>query len=287
MVLDEVLEVEMNGEMLCGTDAMQIIDELRTAAPEPQKFLAALSRRALQYAEALHSLSAGELAQRLYSFNRIPASARWRRLLPNRMAVRTYLGVDGALGRSFAAAWSELPAQGADGWIAWQSTRLAPPRGGLTHKLYVSPTCAAVGSVMHVAIEAVSRFGAFHFKVGGDVYGLLRPDKLILYFEHFSDLQRGAAYLMEQLAGCPSHGVPFTAELEPRGLLSWGLDPSHKNASVPWLERESWRSRICSLLALALTLAGKRSADGVSASHFALQRLRLEGIDTDTWTPTR
>jgi hypothetical protein len=124
-------------------------------------------------------------------------------------------------------------------------------------------------------------------KVGSDYHGLLRPDKIVIYFHEFADLQESAQRLVDKLTGCPEHGVPFTAEIAGAGLLSWGIDPATDQYSVPWLARESWRLRICNRLANALALAQASPAAGVSATNFALDRLRMEGIDTETWTPTR
>jgi hypothetical protein len=45
--------------------------------------------------------------------------------------------------------------------------------------------------------------------------------------------------------------------------------------------------RICNRLAAALLLGKASAGSGVSATQFAMDRLRLEGIDTETWSPTR
>jgi hypothetical protein len=136
------------------------------------------------------------------------------------------------------------------------------------------------------AAEAAARSRAFYFKVGSDVHGLLRPDKIVLYFSEFTDLQETAARLLEELEHCPAHGVPFTAEIGGEGLLSWGIDPPTEQYAVAWLERESWRQRISNRLASALAIARTAGESGVAATRFAMERLRLEGIDTETWTPT-
>lgn len=288
MVLDEILQVDVNGEMLCGPSAIEIVVGERNSA-QPKGFIATLSRRALEYAEALDVGSVPELSDRLYSYNRVPASARWRRLFCDPTRVESFLGLNSrSLTNMLDAGWVRLTGHDATGWIAWRSKRPAPKLTSQTYKLYLSPTCAAVGSVLDSVVEAASLFGAFHWKIGGDVYGLLRSDKLILYFQRFTDLQGAAAYLIEKLEGCPSQGVPFTAELEARGLVSWGIDPPREANSVPWLERESWRGRICNRLASAMLLAKNASCGGgVLPSRFAELRLGLDGIDTDTWTPAR
>jgi hypothetical protein len=92
---------------------------------------------------------------------------------------------------------------------------------------------------------------------------------------------------MQKLSGCPLHGVPFTAELAGGGLLSWGIDPPAEKQTVPWLERESWRLWVANRLASALLLAKTSTKADIQPWRFALERLRLEGVDTQTWAPSR
>jgi hypothetical protein len=174
----------------------------------------------------------------------------------------------------------------AGGWLVWQTRRTESSGDDApTYKLYVSPGCSELQPAFAATAAAVLRSASFSWKVGADVYGLLRPDKIVVYFERFADLQETAASLGERLKGCPPHGVPFTAELGAAGLLSWGVDPPAQDSRVPRLERESWRLRICNRLAAALVLAKSSKQRGISASRFALERLRLDGIDPDSWTP--
>jgi hypothetical protein len=115
---------------------------------------------------------------------------------------------------------------------------------------------------------------------------------MVVYFRQFSDLQEAALKIMSHLEGCTAHGVPFTAELANQGLLSWGIDPPREAYSVSWLGGESWRGKLCNRLAMTIVQASAgrgneatgAAADAVNAAEFAIHRLRLEGIDTDTWT---
>jgi hypothetical protein len=275
MVLDGILEIEVSGAMLSGPAALELVVDERAPA-KSEGVLAALSRRALHYAERLDTLKPAALSARLYAYNHIPASARWRRLLRDESAVEAHLGIRGG-----------YPARmSAHGWIVWQSPRFARyPNEAATYKLYVSPACIELRAAFAATAQAVSRSASFCWKAGGTVYGLLRPDKIVIYFQELDDVRETAAYLAEQLEGCPAQGVPFTAELGAGALLSWGVDPPAEEESVPWLERESWRLRVCNRLAAALALAKTSQATGVSPSRFAVERLRLEGIDTDTWSP--
>jgi len=289
MVLDGILAIEADGEMLSGPAARALVCA-EHAESGPESSLAALSRRALEYAEALEITDAVALSARLYMYNRLPASPGWRHLLSDQPAVERHLGIrNGATTRMLERGWTRLPSGGGvQGWMAWQSQRtLHDYDSPTTYKLYVSPACSELRAGFQATAEATALSRAFHWKAGSDVYGLLRPDKIVVYFREFADLQETAARILDNLERCPAQGVPFTAEVAGGGLLSWGIDPPTEQHSVPWLERESWRLRISNRLATALLLATASARTGISAWRFAMDRLRLEGIDTETWTPTR
>jgi hypothetical protein len=134
------------------------------------------------------------------------------------------------------------------------------------------------------AASAAADVGAVALKAGRDVYGMLRPDKIVAYFRNREAMQAAADRLAVELSECPQHGVPFTAELSGCGLLSWGIDPPRREQFLPWQERESWRLWITNRLASALVIANARAASPKNAVQFALERLRLEGVDVGTWT---
>ena len=78
------------------------------------------------------------------------------------------------------------------------------------------------------------------------------------------------------------HAVPFTAAITASGTLSWGMDPENN-----WFgDRASWRQWICERLAAALIAARNSTVETVAPWQFALERLRLDGVDTDTCLPT-
>jgi len=294
MLLDAILEVEIsdlgaNGKMLSGPAAYSLVfGEPTQAAPNRIGAIAAISRRALDYAATLQLTTAAELSGRLYAYNTIPLSRRWQNLLPNESAAEAHLGLDNGNSRAIAKHWFRLT--DAPAWISWQARNRAQPPAGpnentATYKLYISPAPTHLRDTVHATAELAANAGAFHWKVGKDLHGLLRPDKIVVYFREFDQLQQAATQIAAALAGIPAQGVPFTAQLDETGLVSWGIDPPVEQHAVPWLQRESWRLRICNRLALALTQGAEQPTNPVSAPEFALARLRLEGIDTDTWVP--
>jgi hypothetical protein len=171
----------------------------------------------------------------------------------------------------------------------WRARRKhqEPDEPGFTFKLYVSPGCHHIREAFQATLNAVVESNAHCFKIGDDVYGLLRPDKIVAYFSRFEDLQQVADRLRQALDGCPAHGIPFTAELSDDGLLSWGMDPPSEQPLVLGQERESWRLWVTNRLATALLMAKAAESQRVEPWQFALERLRLEGVDTETWTPAQ
>jgi hypothetical protein len=291
LVLDGVLEIEREGAFVTRADAYAMIYGDAPAAAEGG-VIARLSREALRYAQDLEIDEALRLSARLYFYNRLPASPEWRRRLPSPEAVAAQLCLQpgGPAGLRLERDWSPVALEPPfDGWLIWKRRRrrVAPEGAPSTYKLYVSPRCEALREAFPATVEVASALKAPRFKVGKDVYGLLRPDKIVVYFERFEEVQEAADRLRQRLGGCPAHGVPFTAELAGEGLLSWGTDPPPERQTLDWQERESWRLWLTNRLATALLAARAARSRVVEPWQFALERVRLEGVDTQRWTPAR
>jgi hypothetical protein len=134
-------------------------------------------------------------------------------------------------------------------------------------------------------VHVLADVRALHFKIANNAVGLLRPDKIVIYFWNFENLKEAAMRIATRLAGCPVQGVPFTAGITQDGLLSWGIDPVPKNSPLTSREWESWRLWTTNRLATALLAAKGAKTNRLEPWRFALERLRLEGVDTNTWTP--
>lgn len=286
-MLDGVLELETGGgHFVSGTRAHAVLYQDRTAR-QAAGLIERLSAEAIHYGARLEELEPVKLSARLYFFNRLPVTPRWRRELPDESAVATLLGLEpgGCNHRLLDRHWRRLPPNtGNEGWLIWRRESVRPP-DRLGYKLYLSPHPRAVHEAFRGALEVLTGLEAPHFKVARDVYGLLRPDKLVIYLPTFDALAALARALAQRLEGTPVHGVPFTSELAGQGLLSWGMDPPRLTRALPWLERPSWRLWVTNALAIALCAARAQPSQQVEPERFALDRLRLEGIDTATWTP--
>ncbi len=232
LVLDGVLAVESDGKFLSGSEAAALMyadaGEL-PAAITAEGFLERLSLEALHYGQCLGITDRIALSGRLYGYNRTPLSPFWKRTLADTEAVTEYLGIrQGASRELLEREWFGVnnPAQN-DGWLAWQSRRWDARVSLGDHnmigcKLYISPRTDHLPEAFPVILTAMSRTRVRHFKVGKDAPGLLRPDKMVAYFSSYEDLIETVEQLKKELAGCPAHGVPFTAELGRRRLALMG-----------------------------------------------------------------
>lgn len=292
LVADSVLEVEAGAGFISGAGAFDLLWE-RAGGEEGRGRLAALSAEALRYAQALDVSDPLRLSMRLYGYNRRPLTPSWKRLLPSGEAVEKHLGIaSGGTNRKLLdRGWSRIGLS--KGWLSWRSRTAEPVRQadgpGVTYKLYVSPAPEALADGFGRVLEALALARAPQFKIGADAVGLLRPDKIVAYFPTFERLAQAADAIAEPLSGTPAQGVPFTSEIGGDGLLSWGVDPPAEEGSPFGDGRESWRFWLTHRLARAI-LAGKAAGkaageEGVEPWRFAIERLRLEGVDTDSWTP--
>ena len=294
LVLDQILQVQRDGRFVSGAEAYDVFYEPAPAAAAANR-LQALSIAAVQYGERLAVSDVFELSARLYNYHRIPISSAWREKYPSGDDVSRQLGVTehGPHAALLAESWLEAKGDGDDGddgWRAWVRRR---PRPGVhagadgACKLYISPMPEFIEAAFAAALAALTDSAALQFKVGADLEGLLRPDKMVAYFTNVADLRAAATEIASRLEGCPAHGVPFTADLAEDGLLSWGVDPPASARVLNWQPQESWRLWLTNRLAHALlTARATASAErhGLQPWQYALERVALEGIDTSTWT---
>jgi hypothetical protein len=169
------------------------------------------------------------------------------------------------------------------------STRERPARDAAspTYKPFVSPRPEHIRDAFHALVRALADLGGADFKVGQDAAGLLRPDKMVVYFASREQLDRAAAVVLARLDGCPAHGVPLTAGIDAAGLLSWGIDPPQNERALSWLGPESWRlwlaTKLADAMAFAKTCGTRRE---IADWQFARERVRRLGVDVERWTPT-
>jgi len=287
LVLDGVLEIEQDGVFRSGPTTIDALFE-----PRKERELGAIARRsveALQYGQTLDNVSVEELAMRLYQYGRKPLSPAWNHRLSSVESVVSFLGLgDGGPARaSLDMGWIENRAPGQRFWRSWTPRESQSEPDAVRYKLYVSPACESLPCALLATIETLSNVsGVQGLKVGRDLAGLCRPDKLVAYFSRLEALQVAARELHFQLKGIPPHGVPFTSEVTRDGLLSWGVDPPVEQRRVGAQVYGSWRLWVANRLAEYL-LVGKAQPTDVAAWRFALDRLRADGLDTDTWVPVR
>lgn len=288
LVLAGILQLSVDGAFLSAAAASNLVCS-EEPPPADGGVVARLSLEALRYAQSLGLTDIQRLSARLYFYNRVPLSPRWARDLPSPEAVQDYLGIreGGAhrrlLERNWAAVQSPPPN---DAWLQFQSRRHnAQRRTYYGHKLYISPSCEDLPAVFPAVLQVLSQSSADQFKIGRDVAGLLRPDKMVAYFSTLEGLTQAASGLAEALAGCLAQGVPFTAQMNEDGLISRGVDPPRDGPLPAWMQHESWRLWVTNRLATALVAAAPARDAGLEPWQFALRRMRLEGVDPATWTP--
>jgi hypothetical protein len=147
--------------------------------------------------------------------------------------------------------------------------------------------CRHIPEALRTVVRTLASTEPTTFKIGSDVHGLLRPDKIVLYFTTAAALRRCADYLLSALRETPAHGVPFSAAVDSTGILSSGIDPPQSDKLLSWRESESWRLWTTNRLAVYL-LTARATADRhtrIPPHGFARRRLELDGVDTRTWSP--
>jgi hypothetical protein len=284
LVLDAALEIADGDRLISGPAAHGAVFDRGARVPAAGR-LATLSTRAIRYGQCLMIYDVELLSRRLYSFGTIPRRAGWERVIDAADDVIGPLGLsrDGRARQILSENYqsSTLP-----NWLSW-SLDHGPSelRPDLRYKLYISPRPEALIGCFPAIAAVLADLRVRSFKLGRGVPGLLRPDKLVAYFETLKHLRRVAGALASRLAKCPSQGVPFSAELSADGLLSWGVDPPPNERPSGAGPQESWRYWVSNRLASGLVHAQAAAGTGVEPWEYALDRLSLEGVDPLTWLP--
>jgi hypothetical protein len=287
LVLDGVLQIGVGDGFFSGAEAHHLIHEPAQMVDNLSR-IARISLEALRFGQRLPLKDPLTLSAQLYFFNRMPVTPRLQRRFGEESAMAHFVGTDsGGLGKTLRTDWKESErTPEMQGWRRW-SMRDARYHGsgeGYDYKIYVSPTLEGVPEILPEIVDVFAEKRVRMFKMGADVAGLCRADKIVAYLDSFDHVDEVGRMLDERLGDIPVHGVPFTADLYRDGLVSWGMDP-YEPLIVDGQERASWRLWITNRLACALLHARSAARTAVEPWRFALERVRLEGIDTDTWTP--
>lgn len=249
-----------------------------------------LSRRAIELAYHSAGTAAAELSARMYCYNRVPLSTRWTQQFGNEQAVLELLGLnpDGTwqnMDPGLAVADRKRSPRGENGpTAAWRLWRIAdaPALDATrqpTYKLYVSPVLADLPAVFAFVRGTLRHSGASMAKVGRDLPGLLRPDKLMIYFPALAAALAYGRHLRTSLTTEKAHGVPFTFQIGHTSLVSLGVDPPQNPTA-----NRSWRMVVTRHLAWAILQTRRIDPDDPLPMIHDL--LRQNDIDPCRWLPT-
>ncbi len=184
--------------------------------------------------------------------------------------------------RPVAAALSDHARGRSEHWDSWSAPGVDATE--LVHKVYVSPTVKSLRRTLEAVFTCVLDHEVPAWKVGADLAGIHRPDKVVLYLPTAEAADAVAGLLDHTLVGQDAQGVPFSGQVGESGIVSRGRD----------LAGTSWRAVVCRLVAQALwtarsDVAGSAHADAQDqrVAQLALDLVAAQGFDTVTWRPER
>ncbi len=288
LVVDGILEVEAAGTFVTGPAA----GDLAGLPAGADDAVDAASYEALRYGSLLPIDEPAPLSARLYFHGRIPAGPGWRTRLPDPAAVAAFLGLSSRdrLGRSIRRSFQRrAPGSDGDAWatFARRAEDGEPERPSARHKVYVCVQPGDVPAVLADVLEIAEGVGVDQWKVAASLQTLLRPDKLVLYADSPSRADAVAAELAAapNVSAAMAQPLAFVRRADDDGRVAVGIDPPRTEQKLVWMERESWRLWVTNRLAAGLVHARRSGARERAAISFALDRLRLDGVDPRTWAP--
>lgn len=154
-------------------------------------------------------------------------------------------------------------------WLAWEGTTKGRPTSRL--KLFISPNSPLKD--LSRALECLNELPPLRgMKVAARPGDHARPDYCVLYLRHDADLPVVAIGLLKALGGMVGRGVPFSAPLDPDGLVSWGSDPE-----FPHVDDTSHRMGMSNRIARHVSAAVAATQDRVLQRHEVAWRLCMDG----------
>ena len=207
-------------------------------------------------------MSADAVAGRLYRYGRRPVSPRWRARLADEAAVDRFCGLDanGRAARALRTRWTE--AGDRPFWRTWVARGRVQHGNGPVHKLYLEPRRRSGGRGADG--RGRRRPGGDRAEVGRGLEGILRPDKIVIYFAGLDEL----------------HASGRARARAPRRLPVWRR-PVHRRHRV-LIGR---RFGACSIL--PLVRAGTRAGAARLAQRLADELVAARGTATEPWRAGR
>lgn len=283
LVSDEILSIKTEEGFVSGADAGKCLFKTETdATANTKNFLSQLSEKAIAFALKYKNVDQSFIATSLYTFNTLPILNAER---INDVERFLGIGLNTPLEKELLKEWIKHPPTKSYNWIMWSRRQeTATTHVSVTYKLYVSPALFCFKEVFAKTVSLLSASNAFGFKTGADHNGLARPDKFIIYFSSYNDMLITAKKLKKMLTGYAVHGVPFTAQLDDNGLISWGIDPPSDEV-IQQLEGGSWRAGVAEKISAAITHAAANNISEDKIINHIQQKMLTERIDPSTWTP--
>ena len=133
-----------------------------------------------------------------------------------------------------------------EGWYTWKKIRVHK-RQDIGYKVYVGVDISCVPEVFEIIATLFMESEATAIKISNGKSGLLRPDKLVVYFNEIEHAKKFCSYICRNytISRYLSHAVPFTQQVIPNSsILSIGVD--FRRMSL------SWRQKVVSKLSCAI-----------------------------------
>lgn len=289
LVLDGIFEICIDGRFVSGAAAQAVLYKENKSIQSSTARLPAISEKAIRYVLKLNEPDARSIARKLYCYNTMPAGKRNYTQISDSSSVEKYLGITADMQKRHLQGWKKQSPTREFNWISWYRrhvTHVSDYSNQPTYKIYISPSVDALPNVFNQFISVLPSTRATSFKVGACLQGLLRPDKLMIYFKNYQDLTHAAQILVANLTCDQVQGVPFTCPIDSEGLLSWGIDPPRAEI-LKDMEGGSWRAGITDKIAIAAGQARAENIRNQDAFDFIMKKLSLLGVDPPDWTPNQ
>ncbi|HXS37410.1 MAG TPA: hypothetical protein VN721_11970 [Flavipsychrobacter sp.] len=247
----------------------------------------AISHHAMEYACDLTLLGVGNIWERLYSYGRIPLSSFWMHQFPREeLLYDALISKENLAKRVLEAEWLERPASiNNNRWRIYNNRSIRTTPLSMQYKLYINLHPDSLISEFNVILEHLTSYNVPAFKFARDVQNIVRPDKFVAYLYDFETMYLLGESLSKSLKSVNVQPLPFTAALDPLGVVSCGFDPPGKFREQ--FRATSWRGFITQIIVRSFAEGMRLMFEKASMIQYSLKKISTLGIDTKKWLPNK
>lgn len=284
LIENSLLVLDVGSKSYSGNEAFSKLYKLHSFEKNTtNSIVSKLSFQAVYYGYNLNENRVQDLAAKLYHFNTLPSTGERLKLFKSKSTSEIF-NLKQIFGDEFLKYFNMNENEY---WLYFSVKKVyGQVSANNTYKLYVSPQPEFFRECCEVLAKFIPESTSFSFKLGVGLQGILRPDKIVVYFSSKNEMLAFAKKLIKNMDDIKAQAIPFTVQLDRKGLISWGVDPPRIKTNIFW-EQSSWRVWLTSKIAHYIIQYKNSKVENLTIEEYIKHKLSWDNINSNTMEPGR